>query len=163
MTAKAATALTSRPEGKLTPMMSQYWDIKEQYPDALLLFRMGDFYETFHVDAQTASAVLGIALTTRDRDSANPTPLAGVPHHSIENYIARLLRAGYKVAVCEQLEDPTLAKGLVKRGVTEVLTPGTALTPTPCCVTPTSLPSNPNARARTSSPSAPACNACADI
>ena len=129
MTAKTVTALKCRPEGKLTPMMSQYWDIKEQVPDALLLFRMGDFYETFHEDAQVASRVLGITLTTRDRESASPTPLAGVPHHSIDNYIARLLRAGHKVAVCEQLEDPTLAKGLVKRGVTEVLTPGTAVTP----------------------------------
>jgi DNA mismatch repair protein MutS len=110
-------------------MMSQYWDIKEQVPDALLLFRMGDFYETFHEDAQVAARVLGITLTTRDRDSDAPVPLAGVPHHSIDNYIARLLRAGHKVAVCEQLEDPATTKGLVKRGITEILTPGTALTP----------------------------------
>ncbi|UCE03232.1 MAG: DNA mismatch repair protein MutS [Candidatus Latescibacterota bacterium] len=114
---------------KLTPMMAQYHDIKSQHPDALLLFRMGDFYETFYEDAATTSRVLGIALTTRDRQSDAPVPLAGVPHHSVEGYVARLLRAGYKVAICEQLEDPALAKGLVRRDVTEVLTPGTALTP----------------------------------
>ncbi len=114
---------------KQTPMMTQYLDIKRQHPDAILLFRMGDFYETFHGDAEISSRVLGIALTTRDRASAAPVPLAGVPFHSVDGYIARLLRAGYKVAVCEQLEDPALAKGLVKRAVTEVLTPGTAITP----------------------------------
>ena len=124
-----ATTRAARPPGKLTPMMAQYWDIKEQHAEAILLFRMGDFYETFYQDAEITSRELGIALTTRDRQTDAPVPLAGVPHHSIDSYIARLLRAGHTVAVCEQLEDPALAKGLVKRAVTEVLTPGTALTP----------------------------------
>jgi DNA mismatch repair protein MutS len=120
---------SARPPGKLTPMMAQYWEIKDQHADAILLFRMGDFYETFYQDAEITARELGIALTTRDRQTDSPVPLAGVPHHSIDSYIARLLRAGHTVAVCEQLEDPALAKGLVKRAVTEVLTPGTALTP----------------------------------
>jgi DNA mismatch repair protein MutS len=110
-------------------MMAQYLDIKSKHRDAILLFRMGDFYETFYDDAEVTSRVLGIALTARDRNSPAPVPLAGVPHHSVEGYVARLLRAGHKVAICEQMEDPALAKGLVKRAVTEVLTPGTALTP----------------------------------
>ena len=117
------------PATKLTPMMAQYQEIKRQHQDAILLFRMGDFYETFHGDAAIASRVLGIALTSRDRASETPVPLAGVPYHSASGYIARLLRAGYKVAVCDQVEDPALAKGLVQRAVTEVLTPGTALVP----------------------------------
>ncbi|MFQ5599340.1 MAG: DNA mismatch repair protein MutS [Candidatus Krumholzibacteriia bacterium] len=127
--ARRAASAGAPPPGKLTPMMAQYREIKAAHPDAILLFRMGDFYETFHEDAAIAARVLGIALTTRDRNTDSPVPLAGVPHHSVDSYIARLLRAGYKVAVCEQLEDPALAKGLVKRAVTEVLTPGTALTP----------------------------------
>ncbi len=114
---------------RLTPMMAQYWDVKKAHREAIVLFRMGDFYETFHDDAKIASRVLGVALTTRDRNSDHPTPLAGVPFHSIDTYVARLLRAGYKVAICEQIEDPALAKGLVKRAVTEVLTPGTASVP----------------------------------
>ena len=112
---------------ELTPLMSQYRAIKSQYGDAILLFRVGDFYETFYEDAVEVSSILNIALTTRDKNRDNPVPLAGVPFHAVENYIARLLTAGKKVAVCEQVEDPALAKGLVKREVVEVLTPGTAL------------------------------------
>ena len=106
-------------------MMSQYLSIKKDYPDAILLFRMGDFYETFLDDARTASRVLGIALTSRGKEGGKDIPLAGIPHHAAETYIARLVRAGLKVAICEQTEDPRQAKGLVKRGVVEVITPGT--------------------------------------
>ncbi len=112
---------------ELTPMMKQYARIKAEHEDALLLFRMGDFYETFFEDARTASRVLGIALTTRDKGSANPIPLAGIPYHALETYLARLVEAGYKVAVCDQVEDPKKAKGLVRREVTEVITPGTVM------------------------------------
>jgi len=109
---------------KLTPLLKQYYAIKKQHPDRLLLFRMGDFYETFGEDAVTASSVLGIALTSRAHGDSGKLPLAGFPHHTLERYLVRLLRAGYKVAVCDQVEDPKKAKGIVKREVTEVLTPG---------------------------------------
>lgn len=112
---------------ELTPLMSQYREIKSEYNDCVLLFRVGDFYETFFEDAVEVSSLLNIALTTRDKNKANPIPLAGVPFHAAENYITRLLSLGKKVAVCEQVEDPAVAKGLVKREVVEVLTPGTAL------------------------------------
>ncbi len=115
----------SRASGRLTPMMAQYQQIKREHPDRILLYRMGDFYETFYEDAVTASRVLGIALTTRGKSEGEPVPLAGVPHHSVNTYIHRLLRAGHSVAICEQVEDPALAKGVVKRAVTEVITPGT--------------------------------------
>jgi DNA mismatch repair protein MutS len=115
----------SRAGGQLTPMMAQYLRIKREHPDRILLYRMGDFYETFYEDAVTASRVLGIALTTRGKSEGEPVPLAGVPHHSVNTYIHRLLRAGHSVAICEQLEDAALAKGVVKRAVTEVITPGT--------------------------------------
>jgi DNA mismatch repair protein MutS len=111
----------------LTPMMRQYHRIKAEHGDAILLFRMGDFYETFFDDAKTVSRVLGLALTTRDKSSANPVPLAGVPHHALETYLARLVAAGLRVAVCDQVEDPRQAKGLVRREVTEIITPGTVL------------------------------------
>jgi len=111
-----------------TPMMRQYWKIKEKYPDAILFFRMGDFYEMFHHDAEIASRVLGLTLTSRSKGEANPVPLAGVPWHKADVYIDRLLGKGYKVAVCDQTEDPKKAKGLVRREVTDVVTPGTALT-----------------------------------
>jgi DNA mismatch repair protein MutS len=106
-------------------MMSQYFSMKKEYPDAILLFRMGDFYETFFDDAVVASRVLGIALTSRAREGEKKIPLAGVPHHAVDTYIARLVRAGHKVAICEQVENPKEAKGLVKRRVVEVITPGT--------------------------------------
>ncbi len=108
-----------------TPMISQYRSIKKDYPDAVLLFRMGDFYETFFDDARTAARVLGIALTSRGKEGGRDIPLAGIPHHAADTYIARLVRAGLKVAVCEQVEDPKQARGLVRRGVVEVITPGT--------------------------------------
>ncbi len=105
--------------------MKQYYAIKARYPDAILFFRMGDFYEMFDDDARIASEILGIALTSRDHGLGERTPLAGVPYHSAERYLSKLLRAGFKVAVCEQVEDPKLAKGIVKRDVVEVMTPGT--------------------------------------
>ncbi len=108
-----------------TPMMAQYMSVKSEYPDAIVLFRMGDFYETFYEDAEIASKVLGIALTSRSKEGGRKIPLAGVPHHAADTYIARLVRAGYKVAICEQVEDAKAAKGLVKRKVVEVITPGT--------------------------------------
>ncbi|HQY53247.1 MAG TPA: DNA mismatch repair protein MutS [Ignavibacteria bacterium] len=107
-----------------TPLMRQYRKIKEKYPDTLLLFRMGDFFETFENDAVTASKVLGITLTKRSNGAASEVPLAGFPHHSLDNYLPKLVKAGFRVAVCEQLEDPKYAKGIVKRDVVEVVTPG---------------------------------------
>ena len=109
-----------------TPLMKQYFQVKAQHPEAVLLFRVGDFYETFADDALIASKVLGIVLTKRANGSAQSVPLAGFPHHSIDIYLPRLVRAGYKVAVCDQLEDPKLTKKIVKRGVTELVTPGIA-------------------------------------
>jgi len=107
-----------------TPLMRQYRKVKERYPDMLLLFRMGDFFETFEEDAVTTSKVLGITLTKRANGAAADTPLAGFPHHALDNYLPKLVKAGYRVAVCEQLEDPKFAKGIVKRDVVEVVTPG---------------------------------------
>jgi len=109
--------------GKETPLMKQYNSIKAKYPDALLLFRVGDFYETFGSDAVKASQILGIVLTKRGSAGAN-TELAGFPHHSIDSYLPKLVRAGLRVAICDQLEDPKMVKGIVKRGVTELVTPG---------------------------------------
>jgi len=111
----------------ITPMMKQYGEIKSRYPDTLLLYRMGDFYETFDEDALTASKVLGLTLTRRNHGGKDPTPLAGFPYHALERYMPRLIAAGLKVAVCEQTEDPATAKGIVKRDVTEIVTRGTAL------------------------------------
>ncbi|KYG61273.1 DNA mismatch repair protein MutS [Bdellovibrio bacteriovorus] len=108
----------------LTPLMKQFWDIKSVHQDKILLFRMGDFFEMFFDDAVKAAPVLGIALTQRNKKSADETPMCGVPHHSIAGPINKLLAAGFKVAICDQLEDPKMAKGIVKRGVTRVLTPG---------------------------------------
>jgi DNA mismatch repair protein MutS len=107
-----------------TPLMKQYNAIKAKYPDALLLFRVGDFYETFGQDAITASSILGIVLTKRANGSASTVELAGFPHHALDNYLPKLVRAGYRVAICDQLEDPKLTKTIVKRGVTELVTPG---------------------------------------
>ena len=109
-----------------TPLMKQYFKVKAEHPEAVLLFRVGDFYETFADDALIASKVLGIVLTKRANGSASSVPLAGFPHHSIDMYLPKLVRAGYKVAVCDQLEDPKLTKKIVKRGVTELVTPGIA-------------------------------------
>src|SRR5512139_1627732 len=111
----------------LTPLMKQYREIKRQHLDAILLFRMGDFYEMFDQDAVTASKVLEITLTQRNKSKGNETPLCGFPYHAAEGYIAKLIRRGFKVAICEQVEDPKFAKGIVKREVIRVVTPGTVL------------------------------------
>lgn len=111
----------------VTPMMKQYLDLKAQYADALLLFRLGDFYELFNEDALVASRILEITLTSRNKNVENPTPMCGVPHHAVNDYIKRLVEAGYKVAVCEQMDDPKLTKGMVRREVVRVVTPGTIL------------------------------------
>jgi len=109
-----------------TPMMQQHRVIKQKYPDAILLFRVGDFYETFGEDAVIASKVLGITLTKRNNGAVASSDLAGFPHHALDTYLHKLVKAGYRVAICDQLEDPKLAKGIVKRGVTEIITPGVA-------------------------------------
>src|SRR5579871_3696454 len=109
-----------------TPLMQQHRAIKQKYPDAVLLFRVGDFYETFGQDAVKASAVLGITLTKRNNGNAASQELAGFPHHSLDTYLHKLVKAGYRVAICDQLEDPKAVKGIVKRGVTEMVTPGIA-------------------------------------
>ncbi len=110
-----------------TPLMRQYAAAKSQNPDALLFFRMGDFYELFFEDAQVAARELQITLTARDRERA--VPMCGVPYHAADGYLSRLLRKGYRVAICEQMEDPKLTKKIVRREVTRVLTPGTAIDP----------------------------------
>lgn len=104
--------------------MGQYNSIKAKYPDALLLFRVGDFYETFGQDAVKTSQILGIVLTKRANGSASHIELAGFPHHSLDSYLPKLVRAGMRVAICDQLEDPKMVKGIVKRGVTELVTQG---------------------------------------
>jgi len=109
-----------------TPLMKQFNQIKAKYPDAILLFRVGDFYETFGEDAVKASSCLGITLTKRGNGAAGEIPLAGIPYHSLDNYLSKLVKAGYRVAICEQLEDPKMTKTIVKRGVTEIITPGIA-------------------------------------
>jgi DNA mismatch repair protein MutS len=109
-----------------TPLMQQHRAIKQKYPDAILLFRVGDFYETFGEDAITASRILGITLTKRNNGAASSSELAGFPHHALDSYLHKLVKAGFRVAVCDQLEDPKSAKGIVKRGVTELVTPGVA-------------------------------------
>ncbi len=116
------------PPARLTPAMAQFQAIKAKYPDAILLFRIGDFYETFGHDAETVSRELDIVLTSRSRDSGgNKIPLAGVPHHAVDGYIRRLIEKGYKVAVCDQMEDARNSKGIVKRDVVRVITPGTVI------------------------------------
>ena len=114
-------------EKKITPLMQQYNKIKAKYPDAMLLFRVGDFYETFGEDAKKAAKILGIVLTKRGAGSETETALAGFPHHSLNTYLPKLVKAGLRVAICDQLEDPKMTKTIVKRGVTELITPGVAL------------------------------------
>ena len=114
---------------KLTPLMQQYHSIKRQHPDAILFFRMGDFFETFYEDAKIASRVLGIALTARGMNKGEPIPLAGVPYRAANTYLTKFIKAGYKVAICEQVEDPKKAKGIVKRAIIRVVTPGTVIEP----------------------------------
>ncbi len=106
-------------------MMARYLEVKAEHPGTLLLFRMGDFYELFYEDAEVAAKRLGITLTSRDKASSNPVPMAGFPHHALRNHLSKLIRAGHRVAVCEQMEDPATAKGMVRREVTQVVTPGT--------------------------------------
>ncbi len=112
------------PAGSLSPMMQQYREAREAAGDALLLFRMGDFYELFFDDAKTAARTLGLALTSRDKGD-DPVPMAGFPHHQLDSYLAKIIAAGHRAAICEQVENPKQAKGLVKREVTRIVTPGT--------------------------------------
>src|SRR4030042_6194637 len=111
-------------EMNLTPAMKQYVEIKQRYPDCILLYRMGDFYELFFEDAQIAAPVLEITLTSRNKGKEDSVPLCGFPYHAVAGYIAKLVEKGFKVAICEQVEDPKLAKGIVKREVIRVITPG---------------------------------------
>ena len=112
---------------ELSPMMKQYFEIKKDYGDTILMFRLGDFYEMFFDDAKTASKELDLVLTGRDCGQEERAPMCGVPFHSADGYIAKLVSKGYKVAVCEQLEDPKTAKGIVKRDVIRVITAGTVI------------------------------------
>ena len=121
---KPSSVAGSAAARNVTPMMQQYLDAKAACPECILLFRMGDFYELFHDDAKLAARVLGLALTSRDKGE-NPVPMAGFPHHQLESYLGKLIAAGLRAAICEQVEDPRLAKGLVKREVTRVVSPGT--------------------------------------
>ena len=133
----AATASAGQPRpkttkgraAKLTPMMQRYTEVKEQNPEAVLLFRMGDFYELFFEDAEVVAPVLGLTLTSRDKNSDNPVPMAGFPYHALDGYLQKLIRAGYRVAICDQVEDPKTAKGMVRREVTQTVTPGTLTDP----------------------------------
>ncbi len=109
-----------------TPLMRQYHALKQQVPHALLMFRLGDFYELFYDDAITAARELEITLTSRSKDKGQGVPMCGVPHHASEGYIAKLIQRGYRVAVCEQMEDPRFTKKLVKREIARIITPGTA-------------------------------------
>ena len=117
--------MTTQP---LTPAMQQYHRMKAEHPDSLLFFRMGDFYELFFEDAVVAARALEIALTSRSKDKGGePIPMCGVPHHAVTTYVGRLVKQGFRVALCEQMEDPRTAKGVVKREVVRVVTPGTQL------------------------------------
>ena len=117
----------AKKDGELTPMMKQFYEFKSQHPDALLLFRCGDFYETYCDDAVDAARILGITLTRRNNGASQGDAMAGFPHHALDSYIPKLIRAGRRVAICDQLEDPKLTKKLVKRGITELVTPGVAM------------------------------------
>ncbi|MGD9854967.1 MAG: DNA mismatch repair protein MutS [Planctomycetaceae bacterium] len=112
-------------DSRQTPMMQRYAEVKAETPGSLLLFRMGDFYELFHEDAQIAAKVLGLTLTSRDKGSTNPVPMAGFPYHALDGYLQKLIAAGHKAAICDQVEDPKTAKGMVRREVTRIVTPGT--------------------------------------
>ena len=112
---------------KLSPMMKDYVETKEKYKDAILFYRLGDFYEMFFDDAKIAAKELELVLTSRNCGEGQKAPMAGVPHHAAESYISRLIKKGYKVAICEQLEDPKEAKDIVKRDVVRIITPGTVI------------------------------------
>src|SRR5579862_7928548 len=109
-----------------TPLMRQYHSVKQQVPNALLLFRLGDFYELFYDDAVTAARELEITLTSRNKEKGQAIPMCGVPYHAAEGYLSRLIQKGYRVAICDQMEDPRFSKKLVKREITRIVTPGTA-------------------------------------
>ena len=111
----------------VTPMMQQYFEIKDKYKDHILFYRLGDFYEMFYGDAETASRELELTLTGRDCGEGKRAPMCGVPFHAYEQYAGKLIEKGYKVAICEQVEDPALAKGIVRREVIRVITPGTLI------------------------------------
>ncbi|MCI0769840.1 MAG: DNA mismatch repair protein MutS, partial [Chloroflexi bacterium] len=113
----------------ISPLRRQYLQIKRQYPEILLLFRLGDFYETFEDDARIASSVLGITLTSRGMGKGKRVPMAGIPHHALDKYLGKLIDAGHKVAICEQTSDPTEGRELVDREVVRVVTPGTVVEP----------------------------------
>src|SRR5437763_11583070 len=114
----------SRP--KLTPMLEQYFEIKRQVPDAILFYRLGDFYEMFFEDAELAAPLLDLVLTARHKGQENEAPMCGVPYHSADGYIAKLIKQGMRVAICDQVEEPSAAKGLVRREIVRIVTPGTA-------------------------------------
>ncbi|MGH7254792.1 MAG: DNA mismatch repair protein MutS, partial [Nitrospirales bacterium] len=114
-------------DADLSPLMRQYREVKQGHPEAILFFRVGDFYEMFYRDAEEASRILSIALTSRDKGRPDPVPLCGVPYHAATTYIAKLLKAGRTVALCDQVEDPKQAKGLVRREVVRLYTPGTLI------------------------------------
>src|SRR5580704_1095146 len=116
---------SSRAESTLSPAMRQYQQFKGQYPGYVLFFRMGDFYEMFWEDAKTAAKVLGVALISRNKGAADEIPMAGVPFHAVESYLRKMIAAGHKVAICEQMEDPASAKGVIRRDVVRLMTPGT--------------------------------------
>src|SRR5713226_3835230 len=116
----------STPEAAATPLMRQYHAVKQQVPGALLMFRLGDFYELFFEDAVTAAKELEITLTARNKEKGAAIPMCGVPFHAAEGYIARLIQRGYRVAICDQMEEASAAKKLVKREITRIVTPGTA-------------------------------------
>ena len=113
--------------GTMTPMMRQYVEIKEKHSDCILLFRLGDFYEMFFDDAKLVSRELELVLTGKDCGLSERAPMCGIPYHALDGYLARLVEKGYKVAICEQMEDPALAKGLVQRDVIRIITPGTVI------------------------------------
>src|SRR5437762_9461196 len=116
---------TQQPKADLSPAMRQYQQFKTQYPNYILFFRMGDFYEMFWEDARTAAKVLGVALTSRNKGAEDEIPMAGVPFHAVESYLRKMIAAGYKVAICEQMETAEQAKGMIKREVVRLMTPGT--------------------------------------
>ncbi len=120
------TAKTSHPKGQ-TPLMRQYFAVKERHPGTILLFRMGDFYETFDTDAHKVHQALGITLTKRSNGSAADVALAGFPYHALDTYLSKLVKAGFRVAICEQLEEPEKGKKIVDRDVVEIVTPGVAV------------------------------------
>ena len=123
--------MTQTGEG-YTPMVQQYMEIKKQHEDKLLFYRLGDFYELFFGDAITASRELNLTLTQRAGNTKHPIPMCGVPFHSVDGYLAKLIKKGYRIAICDQMEDPKKAVGIVKREVTKILTPGRAGRPWPC-------------------------------